>query len=230
MTTARATLATIAILLAALLAGAYYYYQNLPVLVEQQARQYLADYGVQNVSYDTLSISREQLTAHAVRLSGTHEGLDYSIALSSLSVSFNWRSLLSGQVDTVNIESVDLSLTEQGHRPDPSATKFLKLSEFLPAPYLSDIPVKEIGIGKWALQFYSQDSPAIVAQGSFTLGEQMQMELISSYENTQIRGSLSTRGRAKLPVAQINLAEGDASWMSPGRYSPGGKPRERKAI
>ncbi len=39
MTTARAALATIAILLAALLAGAYYYYQNLPGLVELMGRE-----------------------------------------------------------------------------------------------------------------------------------------------------------------------------------------------
>ena len=62
MTIARILLYSLALMLALLLGAGIYYYLNLPSLVEQQAKQYLQDYGVETLRYERLKISKKWLS------------------------------------------------------------------------------------------------------------------------------------------------------------------------
>ena len=100
------------LLLGTVIAG-FYLYQNLPDLLRLQSQQYLQQYGVDDIEFEGLHITRRDMTAETLVLRGTYNNYAYQATLTSAKIQYNWRVLFGAKIDSLSLSSLserDLSL------------------------------------------------------------------------------------------------------------------------
>ncbi|MEH6582507.1 MAG: YdbH domain-containing protein [Halioglobus sp.] len=209
MTRLRIALYSLGLLLLIFLGAGFYFYQNLPIIVEGQAKQYLQDYGVQSLRYERLKVSRQRLRTEALHFSGEYNDLSYTVDISSLAIAYNWRMLLIGEVQSVKLGRIELSLTEKTTLPAASASAPINLTEYLPRSVLDSLPVESVEIEHWQVTYQPADEAPVSATGSLQLSDQLQLQLLSSHQGSRLTASIVTFGAEAYPRASIQLYDGD---------------------
>ncbi|MEH6593060.1 MAG: YdbH domain-containing protein [Halioglobus sp.] len=209
MTRLRIALYSIGLLLLLSLGAGFYYYQNFPLIVEQQAKQYLQDYGVQSLRYEQLKISHQQLRTDTLHFSGEYNDLSYTVDISSLAISYNWRMLLIGAAKSVKLGRIELSLTEKGNPAGDSDSVPIDLIEYLPRSVLDALPVESLGIELWQLNYHPANAASVSATGSLQLSDQLQLQLQSFQQSTHLTANIVTIGKEAYPRALIQVHDSD---------------------
>ncbi len=209
MSLTRIVLSCLTLLLLLLVGASIYYYQNFPALVEQQARRSLQAYGVQSLTYDNLDISHDHLRSDRLQIKGVYNGLAYRATLSSLAVQYDWRLLLNGELHSLDLETLELAVTEIAASPPSSPTSNVTVSRLLPKAYIEELPLETIEIQKWRLEYRGQGLAPLLVSGSLRVNDQLRLQTETSYLGTDLSLTLLTEGSDALPHAEFYLTEDD---------------------
>jgi len=225
MTRFRILLCSIGLIFLILVSVGFYVYWNFPLIVESQAKQYMQGYGVENLHYEGLKVSQKQLRTDTLYFSGEHNNFSYKVEISSLSVSFNWRMLLTGEIQTIKLDSVELFLTEkapaaQGSPSTQVSTPIqrstltsINLHDFRPRTVLESLPVESMAIKHWQISYKQASQPAINVTGSLQLSDQLQLQLQSSHQDSRLTASIVTSGNGAYPSAEFQFYEREVLFL-----------------
>ena len=83
---------------------------RLPLLVENYVRAELKQLGINDFTLGTPHIALDGARLSWVEVAGESDGLRFSLLASDVLVSYHWRTLLSGQVNSVRIDDVSATL------------------------------------------------------------------------------------------------------------------------
>jgi len=191
----------------------YYYYQKFPLIAEAQAKRHLHAYGVQTLRYKRLKISHKQFSTDSISLSGEYEGFYYQVNISPLTIAYDWRMLLSGEVQSVKLGRVELSFTERrasaSLSPAASTSALINLAEYLPRAMLDALPVELVDVEHWQINYQADTGPKVSATGSLRLSKQrskqLQLQLQSNYLGSSLTASIITQGDQAYPSAALQM-------------------------
>lgn len=184
MTLARFISYCCAFFLLCLLGAAFYLYRSWPAHLEGQLELLLRDYGVVNVELRQPALTRNRLQVSSTMLRGKRQGFEFNLKLNSLDVSYDWQSLRSGRVLSINIESLNVnldntsllasSIQDADNSNVVQSPTDLALQEFRPRSLLSDLPFDALNIEKWKLDYLLPGEP-IAANGSLNVATDLSL-------------------------------------------------------
>ncbi len=208
MTLPRFALYCLGLLLLCLLGAAIYISQNLESLLGQQAKQYLQEFGVQDIDFEQLQLSGNRFGASRLWLRGERDGLAFEATLSSLVLDYNWRMLLNGQLQSVILSNLDIAVQEITASTKTAATA-ISVASLLPQPLIAQLPLQSLEIKKWNLEYRSPGLPLIAATGSLLIEEQLNLHLETSHLDSHIIADLWTGEQQSSLRAKILLRDGE---------------------
>jgi len=209
MTITRFVLYCFFVLLLCLLGTGFYAHQNLHSLVERQAEIYLLDYGVQDIDLAHLRITDNHVATEKLAIHGELDGLKFQASLTSLDLRYHWRKLLRGELQSVNIEQLDLVVERiaTGANKPPAP---VNIEDLLPQPLIAALPLQSLGIKQWTLQYQAPGARPISAMGSLLLENQLSLQLATRYLGSPVTAKIWTIDN-DLPVSvQVLLNNGKA--------------------
>ncbi len=204
MTTPRLALYCLGLLLLCLVGAGIYVSQNLPALLGRQAKQYLQEFGVQDLDFEQIQLSGNRFAATRLWLRGERDGLAFEATLSSLELNYDWRALLHGQLQSVALSNLDLALEQLTASTKPAATA-VSVGSLLPQPLIAQLPVQSLEIKKWNLEYRSPGLPLIAATGGLMVEEQLRLHLETSHLDSHITVDLWT-GEQPSPLGAKSFA------------------------
>jgi hypothetical protein len=208
MTTPRLALYCLGLLLLCLVGAGIYVSQNLPALLGRQAKQYLQEFGVQDLDFEQIQLSGNRFAATRLWLRGERDGLAFEATLSSLELNYDWRALLHGQLQSVALSNLDLALEQLTASTKPAATA-VSVGSLLPQPIIAQLPVQSLEIKKWNLEYRSPGLPLIAATGGLMVEEQLRLHLETSHLDSHITVDLWTGEQPSPLGAKIFLRDGE---------------------
>ncbi|MEH6571412.1 MAG: YdbH domain-containing protein [Halioglobus sp.] len=209
MTPIRSVALLFCLLLILLAGGGLYVYQNLPTLLENTAKQYLPELGLQTVHYSGLTISHKQLSLNALALQGQYEDTAYAGSASDLVIRYNWRELLHREIESVTVQSLQLEATEIAQRVSVADASPLDLSKLFPPLNLSELPLNTLRVNHWDFGYQKIDLPLIEASGSLLVDQLLQIHIESSLEDVHVGAKIWTAQADALPQALVTLKDKD---------------------
>ena len=207
MTLPRFALYCLVLLLLCLLGASIYISQNMPSLAAQQAKKYLQEYGVQDLEFEEFAVSDKHFSAARLWLRGERDGLAFEATLSSLEIDYDWRMLFNGQLQSVLLSKLDITLEETTASTAPPATT-VNVESLLPQPLIAQLPLQSLEITKWNLEYRSLGLPLIAATGSLLIKEQLRVHLETSHLGSHITAELWTGDQESPLGAKILLRDG----------------------
>jgi len=208
MTRPRIALYSLGLILFVLSSVGYYYYQKFPLIAEALAKQHLHAYGVEILRYKRLEVSHEQLRTDSVLLAGEYKGLNYQVNITSMAVSYDWRRLLSGELHSIKLGSIELSLTETAPSANASTSAPINLADYLPRAMLNTLPVESVDIEHWQIDYSPDTGPKVTASGRLQLSDQVQLQVQADHQGSRLRANIVTAGEEALPSATIQMYDG----------------------
>jgi len=210
MTLSRFALYGLGLLLLCLLGVGIYCYQNLPSLAAQQAKRYLQAYGVQDLDFEGFEVSNNHFSSARLWLRGEQDGLAFEATLSSLEIDYDWRMLLTGQLQSVALSNLDIALEETTASKEPSATT-VSIESLLPQPLIAQLPLQSLEIKKWSLEYRSPALPLIAATGNLLIEEQLHLQVKTAYLDSYIMAELWTVEQRQSLGAKIFLRDSETN-------------------
>jgi len=208
MTLPRFALYCLGLLLLCLMGAGIYISQNLPALLGQQAKQYLQEFGVQELSFEQLQVSGNRFAATRLWLRGERDGLAFEATVSSLELDYDWRALLNGQLQSAVLSNLDLALEQITASTKPAATA-VSVESLLPQPLIAQLPLQSLAINKWNVEYQSPGLPLIAATGSLMVEEQLNLHVETSHLDSHITADLWTAEQQSSLGAKILLRDGE---------------------
>jgi len=185
MTFSRIALLCTGLLLLSLLGLGFYGYQNLPELAARQAKVYLQEYGVQDIRFEAFEISDHDLGTQQLWLRGERDGLAFEANISSLQLAYDWRMLLNGQLQSVTLENLDLTIEEIVPGTEPAPAR-VSVASFHPQPLIAQLPLQSLHIKQWTLNYRAPGAQPISIVGDLELTERLSLHLETMYLGTRI--------------------------------------------
>jgi len=204
----RFTLYGLGLLLLCLLGIGIYCYQNLSLIVTQQAKVYLQQYGVQDIRLQQLDVSSQQLYTNKLWLRGTRDGLIFEATLEDLELNYHWRALLNGELESVTLANLTLAIdnttrdnTTLGNK---STTSPINTSALLPQTLLAALPLNSLIIEQWQVNYRSPDRSPILLKGNLQLAEQLHLQMEASRLDSHLKANITShvRGEQKGPTLE----------------------------
>jgi len=205
MTRPRIALYSLGLIFFVLTSASYYYYQKFPLIAEALAKQYLHAYGVQTLHYKRLKVSHEQLRTDSLLLSGEYEGLLYQANITSMVIAYDWRRLLSGEIQSIKLGSIELSLTETASPAKASTSTTINLAEYLPRTTLNALPVESVDIEHWQIGYNPEAGPKITANGHLQLSDQVQLQVQAVRLGSHLTANIVTTGAEAYPSVTMQM-------------------------
>ncbi len=208
MTRARFAIFSLSLLFLVMLGVSLHVYQHFPAIIEQQARQTLHEYGVDELEFKGLQFSSSRLKFDKLRLLGEYEGYTYDAKLSSLEVRYDWRMLISRQVQSVTLSVLDLGVEQTTSGPDKDPI-VLNVKSMLPQELIAQLPVQALHIKQWNLDYRSQGRPVRSAKGNLLFTGQLEMQLESALAGGEVTVALRTSQHPTAMNMDIALRNGE---------------------
>ncbi|MEZ5571640.1 MAG: YdbH domain-containing protein [Halioglobus sp.] len=155
-----------------------HFYRQIPALVQQELAQYLLQFGVANIEFEPPHISGSAIRVDALKLQGAYENLRYQAQLDSLELHYNWRTLLSGKVNSLTLAGLRMTVEETLPAGATERTS-LRLSEAFPTELIEQLPMQTLQASNWNLDYHSPIFPALSVTGSLRIDDRLDLELHS---------------------------------------------------
>ncbi|MEH6590456.1 MAG: YdbH domain-containing protein [Halioglobus sp.] len=214
MTASRILAIILFIFLLGLAGGGYYYYRQLPEIIETQIRNELQEYGVQTFRYDGLKISRQTLVGKELFLSGNYAGMDYTAHLGTLHIHYNWRALLIGNIESVALNKLELTITEVPGTVSSESDSAIRSGDLALRSLLDNLPVTEATVEQWHLDYTAIDNNRLLASGKLSVTQQLALTMDAQYLGLDISAVLNTLGERALPQLQLAVDEAGANALT----------------
>jgi hypothetical protein len=198
------------LLLILLAGGIFYLHQNQTLLVAKAIKQYLPEWGVEQIHYRGFELTPDQLSLEYLRLTGQYGNVVYDGEASSILIKFSWHELIKGQLQSVVIQTLQAKVTEANDNAPTTALGLVRLSGLLPPLNLNQLPLGKFEIGRWELNYSTGERGPIVASGTAVIDDLLQVYLTASQENVDISAKVWTAHENALPQALITINESDA--------------------
>lgn len=196
------------VLLLLLLAGAgAYLYPRLPSFVERQAQIYLSDYGVHELELGPLHFSAGQFSLDSLRLVGDIDGLAFDLSLSGVELDYALGELWQGRVAAVTLARMDASVRETLAAPVSEYSPIV-LSELSPHTVLSALPVGEVSVGQWQLDYQPLTGEPLTADGSLQWNGELALAARAFMSGARVVGKLGSPDGATLALGLEGFAGG----------------------
>jgi dicarboxylate transporter DctA-like protein len=213
MTASRTLVIILLILLLGLAGVGYYYYRQLPQMIEAQIKHELKDYGVETFRYDGLRISRDTLIGEDLLLRGSYSGMDYTAQLTALQIHYDWRALLTGNIQSLMLGKLELKINEAPGTNRAESDPAIPPADIALRSLLDKLPVAEVTVTQWHLDYTAPDN-TLRASGTLSVAEQLALTLNAQYLDLDISAQLDTRGERALPELQLAVDEAGATALT----------------
>jgi hypothetical protein len=191
------------------LAGAgYYYYRNLPEIIEARVKHDLQEFGVETFRYDGLRISRQALSSKDLLLRGSYAGIDYTAKLTALQVRYDWRALMLGKIESLSLDTLELEISGLPEADGEESDISIESADIALRSFLDKLPVAAVTVKQWHLNYKDPNDNNILAGGTLSVARQLALTLNTQYQDIEITAQLNTRGDSALP--QLHLAVDEA--------------------
>jgi hypothetical protein len=205
------TASLVFLLLLVLVAGGFFYgYQNQTLLLTTAIKQYLPEWGVEQIHYRGFELTRDQLSLESLHLTGQYGRAAYDGEVSSILIKFSWPELIKGKVQSVVVQTVRATITEENVDEPTTALGLVRLSNLLPTLNLSQLPLEQLEIGRWELDYRAGRHQHIAASGTALINDLLQVYLAASQDNVDISAKVWTAQENALPQALLTIKESDA--------------------
>ncbi len=135
------------VLLSAVGAGVYLY-QNFPELLRQQVEHYLQQSGVDEFKFEGLRVAHTDASVDTLMLRGEYENFAYRLRLTWREARYNWRTLFTGEVDSLLLTSLGISVAQIGTGANQS-TGVINVEQMLPRHLIEQLPLQSRAIAHW---------------------------------------------------------------------------------
>jgi Dicarboxylate transport len=220
MTFSRIALFCTALLLLSLLGLGLYGYQNLPALAARQAKVYLQEYGVQDIRFEAFDISEHELGTQQLWLRGESDGLVFEATVSSLQLAYDWRMLLDGQLQSITLQNLDLTV-EQVAPGTGAAPERLSVASVHPQALIAQLPLQSLHIKQWTLNYRAPGVQPISIVGDLRLTEQLSLNLETSYLGTRIDANIRVEEDYALSARMVSGDEASPVSTLQAQLEPG---------
>lgn len=197
----------LALLFLGLLAVSFYLYQRFPVILKQQATQTLREYGVNDIQFKGLQLSRSQLRIEKLRLLGAYEGFAFDATLLSLEVRYDWHMLISRHVQSVTLSGLDLAVEQKAIGPDTDPI-ILNIKRLL-QDSIAQLPTQALQIKQWHLDYRPQGGPMRSAKGHLLVAGQVDLQFEAAVAGGDFTVALRTREHPTAMNMEIALRKGE---------------------
>ena len=169
-------------------AAGLYLYRNLNDIMQQQVRETFDEFGVIEYRLEGPSLYSNGFAADRLRLHGRYEQYDYELSLSAPEVRYDWRSLLTGQV--LSVELADLAATVIDHGSETSTDSdeptIIEVPSLLPQELLNTLPTQALAIETLRLDYRAPDGTTLIATGALAFRERLDLSLAMTLANSEI--------------------------------------------
>ena len=203
MTRSRLVRTCLALLLLSLLAVSFYLYQPFPAILKHKAMQTLRDYGVNDIEFNGLQLTRSRLRIDKLRLLGAYQGLSFDAKLSSLEVRYDWHMLSSRQVQSVTLSGLDLALEQKtsSSGKDPIVLNVKSMLQDV----LAQLPVQALRIRQWHLDYRPQGGSVRSAKGHLLVAGHLELQFEAAVAGGEFTVALRTSQRP--PALNMDIAQ-----------------------
>ena len=208
----KSRLLTVSLLLLLLLAAAgFYLHRNLDNILQQQVREAFREFGVLSYKLEGTSLRGSLFTADQLRLLGRYGQYDYDISLSALEIRYDWRSLLSRQVQSVDLANLAATITDHGADPSsaPREATSIEVGSLLPQELLATLPTQALAIKSLQLKYRSRDVADVRVTGALAYRERLDLSLALALDHSQVTVVAHSGEQAGTLNAQFAVASGD---------------------
>lgn len=188
------------LLLLSTVGAGFYLYQNLPELLRVQATQYLQKYGVEDIEYDGLHITRSALTLDSLVMRGAYGNYTYEARLTSGEMRYNWRVLLGAKIDSLLLSSLELSVTQTAASASQHSG-LIVVDSLMPQQLKAKLPIKSLVINRWKLDYRAPHLQTVAASGSLLLNEHLDAQA----QTTLAGGEILIRLRSDFDSDNLGL-------------------------
>lgn len=200
MTRSRLCLLGFGLLLLSAVGAGLYVYQNLPELLRLQAQHYLQEYGVEEIEFEGLHVTHNDVRVDTLVLRGTYEHYAYQATLTSGEMLYNWRVLFGAKIDSLLLSSLELSVAQNtaGNRQDSG---LVVVDSLLPHQLKAQLPLTSLRIAHWNLDYRSSNLQAIAASGSLLLEDHLDVQIRTNLAE----GDILARLRSDFDSGDLDL-------------------------
>ena len=151
------------------------------------------------------------MSLESLHLTGQYDDYVYDGEASSILITFSWRELLKGKLQSVVVQTLQATVAEEDPKALATAPGLVRLSSLLPPLNLKQLPLEKLEIGRWDLEYIAGEQPPMVASGSALIDDLLQVYLAASQDNVDISAKIWTAQENALPQALITINDSDAS-------------------
>ncbi len=144
-----------------------------------------------------------------LRLLGEYEGLTYDAKLSSLEVRYDWRMLISRQVQSVTLSGLDLAVEQKTSSPDKDPI-VLNVKSML-QDLIAQLPVQALRIMQWNLDYRPQGGPVRSAKGHLLVAGHLELQFEAAVAGGEFTVALRTSQRPPALTMDIAQREGETA-------------------
>jgi Dicarboxylate transport len=206
MTRSRLLFPGLGIMLLTIAGTGFYLYQNLPVLLRQQAIDILHAYGVEDIAYTGLTLLNGEIRVETLTFSGTYENLVYEAKLASAVIHYDWRALLNGGVESLALSKLSLSINS-ANAVQRTTTTVIKIDQITPQALMAQLPMKSLAIEKWHLDYHPANGTGLSANGHLNVNGQLDLMLDTIFSGRDIAVAMHTNADAVGLDAVISVQE-----------------------
>lgn len=207
----RTTSLVFLVLLILVTGGMFYLYQNQTSLLKKGIKQYLPELGVEQIHYRGFDLTPDQLSLESLHLTGQYDNFVYAGEASSIVLTFSWRELLKGKLQSVVVQTLKATVAEENVKLPATALGLVRLSSLIPPLNLNQLPLEKFEIGRWELDYTAGEQQTIVASGSALIDNLLQVYLAASQYDVNISAKIWTAQENALPQALITINDSEAS-------------------
>ena len=143
-----------------------YLYKNLDSILQHQIRQSLQEYGVEDYRLENPRLTEGLIAADRLWLHGNYDNHAYEAELRSIEVHYDWRALLTFNVQSISMSALDIAVYQTSPAPDLNQSPAdFDLQSLLPQELVSQLPLQALDIREWTVDYRSSGIPNLFATG-----------------------------------------------------------------
>ncbi|MCB1690680.1 MAG: hypothetical protein KDI33_19440, partial [Halioglobus sp.] len=177
------------LLLLSVVGAGFYLYQHLPELLRLRAQHFAQQYGVNEIDFEGLHVSRDRAGIDTLVLRGTYENFGYEARLTAGEVIYDWRVLIGGKVDNLTVSSLDIAIV-QTRESEKQGQGAFALDAVLPHRLIAQLPLATASITRWKLTYQPLERQGISASGSLQIDQQLDAQMVTTLAGHPLQADL----------------------------------------
>ncbi len=203
------TIALTLLLLLGIAGAGVYLLLHLPELLRLQARNYLQQYGVDDIHFEGLHAGPRGAGADYLVLHGAYDNYAYEVTLNNGQVQYDWRAVLGGKVGAIRLSSLDIVVEQTGDSTTRGRQALLPAS-LLPQRVMAQLPLASLDIAQWNLRYHSPQIGVIDASGELAFDTRLDARLTTTLANRRLLAELQSGANPDSMHLNLSVHENQA--------------------